>query len=81
MEVFKSHIYEEHSPPEIESERQIQENNILVFFSEQLPTLKQAEQSLIDEALKRAKGNQSIAARSLGITRQALNKRLRKAAQ
>jgi transcriptional regulator with PAS, ATPase and Fis domain len=81
MEVFKSHIYEKHSAPEIESEGQILGSNILVSFSEQLPTLKQAEQSLIDEALKRAKGNQSIAARNLGITRQALNKRLKKAAQ
>jgi DNA-binding protein Fis len=78
MEVFKSHIYEKSPSPEIESERQIQGNNTLVFFSERLPTLKQVEQSLIDEALKRAKGNQSIAARTLGISRQALNKRVKK---
>ena len=81
MEVFKSHIYEKNLFLGIDSERQIQGNNTLVFFSERLPTLKQAEQNLIDEALKRAKGNQSIAARSLGITRQALNKRLKKTAQ
>jgi DNA-binding protein Fis len=42
-----------------------------------LPTLKQTEQLLIDEAMKRADGNQSIAALSLGITRQALNRRLK----
>jgi DNA-binding protein Fis len=36
---------------------------------------------LIDEAMKRAGGNQSIAALSLGISRQALNKRLKKADQ
>jgi DNA-binding protein Fis len=38
------------------------------------------EQLLVDEALRRATGNQSIAATMLGITRQALNKRLKKAA-
>lgn len=41
-----------------------------------LPTLKEAEELLVDEALKRAQGNQAIAARMLGLTRQALNKRL-----
>jgi DNA-binding protein Fis len=52
-----------------------------ITFADQLPTLKQAEQLLIDEALKRSSGNQSIAALSLGISRQALNKRLQKARQ
>ena len=50
-----------------------------IAFSAKLPTLKQAEQLLIEEALRRSSGNQSIAALSLGISRQALNKRLRKA--
>ena len=50
-----------------------------VSFSDQLPTLKQIEQMLVDEAMKRSNGNQSIAALSLGISRQALNKRLKKA--
>ena len=50
----------------------------LIRFAEQLPTLKQAEQILIDEAMKRSEGNQAIAAMHLGITRQALNRRLRK---
>ena len=40
------------------------------------PTLKQVEDYMVDEALKRANGNQGIAATFLGITRQALNKRL-----
>lgn len=42
-----------------------------------LPTLKYASELLIQEALKRADGNQSEAARILGISRQALNKRLK----
>ncbi|MBI5632645.1 MAG: sigma-54-dependent Fis family transcriptional regulator [Nitrospirae bacterium] len=41
-----------------------------------LPTLKEAEDYLIFEALRRANGNQGIAATMLGMTRQALNKRL-----
>jgi two-component system response regulator HydG len=40
------------------------------------PSLKQIEDYLVDEALKRAEGNQGVAATFLGITRQALNKRL-----
>ena len=54
------------------------EKGALISFSHQLPTLKQIEHLLIDEALKRANDNQSIAALSLGISRQALNKRLKK---
>lgn len=40
------------------------------------PTLKQAEEHLIERALIKADGNQGIAASLLGISRQALNKRL-----
>jgi DNA-binding NtrC family response regulator len=48
----------------------------LLAFSEMLPTLDQAEELLIAEALKRANGNQSRAAVMLGMSHQALNKRL-----
>ena len=46
---------------------------------DQLPTLKDAEKLLIDEALKRSDGNQTIAAQLLGMSRQALHNRLRRA--
>jgi DNA-binding NtrC family response regulator len=49
---------------------------VLLAFPDRLPTLDQAAELLIDEALKRAGGNQSIAAGILGISHQALNKRL-----
>jgi len=42
------------------------------------PTLKEAERKLVQEALERAGGNQGAAASLLGISRQALNKRLKK---
>jgi DNA-binding NtrC family response regulator len=43
-----------------------------------LPTLREAEGLLISEALNRSNSNQSIAANLLGISRQALNQRLKK---
>lgn len=44
---------------------------------ENLPTIHQAVGLLIAEAMKRAKGNQSIASRFLGISQPALSKRLK----
>jgi DNA-binding NtrC family response regulator len=41
-----------------------------------IPTLKEAEDEIIHQALERAEGNQSLAAKMLGISRQALNRRL-----
>ena len=50
-----------------------------VTFPDQLPTLKETEQILIEEALSRADGNQTIAAQLLGLSRRALNNRLSRA--
>lgn len=46
------------------------------LFCNGFPTLKDAENQLIREALRLADNNQRLAATYLGITRQALNKRL-----
>ena len=81
MDVFKAHIAQKHPTLKPDSGDLTPEISTPVIFSEQLPTLKQAEQLLIDEAMKRSNGNQSIAALGLGISRQALNKRLKKADQ
>jgi two-component system nitrogen regulation response regulator GlnG len=51
-------------------------DSALNWLPERLPTLKEAEDVLIAEALRRADGNQGAAAALLGISRQALNKRL-----
>jgi DNA-binding NtrC family response regulator len=52
----------------------------LVSFSESaLPTIKHSTRALIQEALQRTKGNQTRAARLLGITQQALSERIRRA--
>jgi len=45
---------------------------------ESLPTLHEAEEALIAAALQCADGNQGVAAGLLGMSRQALNKRLRR---
>ncbi len=42
-----------------------------------LPSLAQAEEMLIEEALRRTDGNQTMAAQLLGITRQTLNRHLK----
>ena len=43
----------------------------------ELPTLGSAAELLVDAALQRAEGNQSLAARLLGISQPALSKRLK----
>ena len=49
-----------------------------VIFRDTLPTIKELTEILVDEAMLRAENNQSIAARMLGISHQALNQRLKK---
>ena len=49
----------------------------LLCFSSRLPTIKKATELLVAEAVKRAGGNQTAAARMLGISQQALSKRLK----
>ncbi|WP_291322903.1 sigma-54 dependent transcriptional regulator [Desulfonatronospira sp.] len=49
-----------------------------IIFPSLLPTLEETVQALIQEALKRSGGNQARAAGMLGISKQALNQRLKK---
>ena len=49
-------------------------------FGERMPTLEEAGRMLVSEAMRRARGNQTLAASLLGISRPALSKRLKKAA-
>jgi DNA-binding NtrC family response regulator len=50
----------------------------LILFPGKFPTLREAEDAIIEEALRRAEGNQTIAAELLGVSRRALNNRLRR---
>jgi len=49
-----------------------------VSVPRELPTLKEASMDLIEKALKQSRGNQSAAAKILGISQQALSKRIQK---
>ncbi len=79
LEGFKALIRKERGllpiAPEMTSPEITASNGI--SFS-RFPTLKEAETELINRALELAKGNQGVAASLLGISRQALNNRLRR---
>lgn len=68
--IFLRNKGKEHLQSDYEAE------DLKIFFTDQLPTIKEAEDCLIKEALKRANNNQTIAADLLGISRRALNNRL-----
>lgn len=51
-------------------------NNEKIIFGEALPTLKEVQNELVTKAMERTNNNQSLAAKILGVTRQALNKRI-----
>jgi len=83
MESFKERIAPEqkgiHDGGVQEQESPATEGEII--FPERVPTLKETERMLIAETLKRACGNQTLAARMLGMTRRALNNRLRRSSK
>ncbi len=73
LQSFKKAIHRSNSstpPTQVSRER-------LFEHLDSLPTLREVAETLVDEALERAQGNQRIAASMLGITPSALNKRLK----
>ncbi len=73
---FKSRIASEGDPKDCGAVNTGKNNSMK--FPARLPTLKQSADMLIAEAMKRSRGNQSVAAMLLGISQQALSKRLKK---
>ncbi|WP_375753556.1 sigma-54-dependent transcriptional regulator [Vibrio sp. HN007] len=74
MDVFRRVIEKSHfEPPALEGD----EN--LFDPAKPLPTLQKMSELLVAEALERSEGNQSLAARMLGISQPALSKRLKNA--
>ena len=63
------------SPPKVQA---LADCGSLLRLTGRMPTLKEAEDYLIGEALRASNGNQRAAAVMLGISRQALNKRLQR---
>jgi len=49
-----------------------------IIFGSRIPTFQEAEKLLLQEAMERSNHKQAVAAQILGISRQALNKRLNK---
>lgn len=79
MESFKEKInFHDDHPVYTEADLSTvaQINPEAIHIPPNFPTFKEMEHVLIEEALKRAEGNQTIAAQLLGITRRALNNRL-----
>ncbi|NOY14339.1 MAG: sigma-54-dependent Fis family transcriptional regulator [Deltaproteobacteria bacterium] len=62
------------APPTAESAGREQK----LRFTDSLPSLEEAGRLLVEEAMRRAQNNQTIAAALLGISRPGLNKRLKK---
>lgn len=78
LDVFKEHMDRENggSAPSGQPVADLDEAAPFRGFQE-LPSIKEMTRMLIAEAMRRANGNQSIAARMLGISQPALSKRLK----
>jgi DNA-binding NtrC family response regulator len=78
LDVFKAHIQREQESRNPRKIMKSLDNQHPLSFKGDFPTIKEATQRLIAEAMNRSDGNQSIAAGMLGISQQALSKRLKK---
>lgn len=76
MDVFKQYI-EKRLGTSLDAPKPVVGETVFSVLSV-LPTLKESSSLLVKEALHRSQGNQAIAAGMLGVTRQALNWRLKK---
>ncbi len=79
MDVFKEYIENRCGKTEIMAGPA--EGETIFAVLDTLPTLKESGRLLVHEALSRSQNNQAIAAQMLGITRQALNWRLKQEAE
>lgn len=64
--------------PKVRSGTAVEESNQLQHTFGHFPTFAEIQHYLVEEAMRLSKGNQSKAASMLGVTRQALNKRIKK---
>ncbi|MCP8686627.1 sigma-54-dependent transcriptional regulator [Marinobacterium sedimentorum] len=74
MDVFRRVVGQSGATPEPETVAA----SPLFAPDQPLPTLQEAADLLVAEAMKRAQGNQSLASRLLGVSQPALSKRLKK---
>lgn len=78
LATFHEHIARHHGNNFTPREGRSDIEDMPIPFTNKFPTIKEATRLLVLEAMKQADNNQAIAARLLGISRQALNKRLMK---
>jgi DNA-binding NtrC family response regulator len=76
MDSFKAKIHHGNKTNSLSIRPPHEESRGKIEFCGTLPTLKEAQEILISEALKTADGNQTIAAGILGMSRRALSARL-----
>lgn len=74
QDVIQQHPVSEHPEASVATPSTIAS---LCASLDRIPTLKETEECLILEALKRTGGNQTLAARLLGTTRQKIHRRIR----
>jgi transcriptional regulator with PAS, ATPase and Fis domain len=80
LSVFRNHIARvrlEEASHQPGNRNDSHREGIPIIFADPLPTIKQATRMLVEEAMHRAGNNQSTAASLLGISQQALSKRLK----
>ena len=78
MQVFKSHIRDSDNGKNFVIEASRNEEGSPFNTWRQLPTLKESARLLTGEAMRRANGNQSLAAEILGVSPPALSERLKR---
>jgi two-component system nitrogen regulation response regulator GlnG len=76
LQRFKEAIAAGPSPAQDETQPAVSLQSLATFFPYRLPTLSEAQEALVAEALGRAEGNQGIAVGMPGLSCQTLNKRL-----
>lgn len=77
MDAFKEFVFKKSPQDKLSSTPPPQGDGGRLTFGPKLPTIEEAKDLLIDEALTRTGGNKSLSAEILGITRQALGRRVR----
>lgn len=78
MDSFKNIICREHVMQTPSVDPDLPDGERLRNFFGRFPTLKEVDVLLVSAAMNLAKGNQGIASNLLGISRQALNQRLKR---
>ena len=78
LKTFKGFIKQKGLVPEAYKLSSVENVSSLQDIFGKFPTLKEVDDYMIADAMERSNGNQGTAAALLGITRQALNQRLKK---